>query len=107
VGVKMTLIVQEVLPARSPPQVFVWEKSPLTVSLAMLSLALPVLLSVIGCDRLEVPATWVPKVTVAGVSLTVTIAGHGRATAAAAKSKLRQISLTRTLLSSRLVSVKW
>jgi hypothetical protein len=46
VGVKATLRVQLALAARLEPQVLVWEKSPLTVMLVMLSVALPVLLSV-------------------------------------------------------------
>jgi hypothetical protein len=46
VGVKVTLRVQLALAARLEPQVLVWEKSPPTVMLVMLSVALPVLLSV-------------------------------------------------------------
>jgi hypothetical protein len=46
VGVKVTLIEQEALGARLEPQVLVWEKSPLTVMLVMLRVALPVFLSV-------------------------------------------------------------
>jgi hypothetical protein len=46
VGVKVTLIVQEALAARLEPQVLVWEKSPLTVMLLMVRVALPVLLRV-------------------------------------------------------------
>ena len=46
VGVKVTLIVQELLGARLEPQVLVWEKSPLAVMLVRLRAALPVLLSV-------------------------------------------------------------
>ena len=46
VGVKVTLRVQLALAARLAPQVLVWEKSPLTVMLVMLRVALPVLLSV-------------------------------------------------------------
>jgi hypothetical protein len=46
VGVKATLRVQLALAARLEPQVLAWEKSPLTVMLVMLSVALPVLLSV-------------------------------------------------------------
>jgi hypothetical protein len=46
VGLKATLRVQLALAARLKPQVLVWEKSPLTVMLVMLRVALPVLLSV-------------------------------------------------------------
>jgi hypothetical protein len=46
VGVKVTLIVQEALGARLEPQVLVWEKSPLTVMLVIVRVALPVLLRV-------------------------------------------------------------
>jgi hypothetical protein len=46
VGVKVTLRVQLVLAARLEPQVLVWEKSPLTVMLVTLRVALPVLLRV-------------------------------------------------------------
>ena len=44
VGLKVTLSVQLALAARLVPQVLVWEKSPLTVMLVMLRVALPVLL---------------------------------------------------------------
>jgi hypothetical protein len=46
VGVKVTLRVQLALAARLDPQVWVWEKSPLTVMLVMLRVALPVFLRV-------------------------------------------------------------
>jgi len=46
VGLKVTLRVQLALAARLEPQVLVWEKSPLTVMLVMLRVALPVLLRV-------------------------------------------------------------
>ena len=46
VGLKVTLMVQLALAATLEPQVLVWEKSPLTVMLEMLRVALPVLLSV-------------------------------------------------------------
>ena len=41
VGVKVTLIVHDVLEARLVPQVLVWEKSPLTVMLEIVRVALP------------------------------------------------------------------
>ena len=46
VGVKVLLRVQLALAATLEPQVLVWEKSPLTVMLVMLRVALPVLLRV-------------------------------------------------------------
>jgi hypothetical protein len=46
VGLKVTLSVQLPLTATLEPQVLVWEKSPLTVILVMLRVALPVLLRV-------------------------------------------------------------
>ena len=46
VGLKVTLRVQLALAATLEPQVLVWEKSPLTVMLVMLRVALPVLLRV-------------------------------------------------------------
>jgi hypothetical protein len=46
VGLKITLRVQFALAATLEPQVLVWEKSPRTVMLVMLSAALPVLLRV-------------------------------------------------------------
>jgi hypothetical protein len=46
VGLKVTLMVQLALAATLEPQVFVWEKSPLAAMLLMLSVPLPVFLSV-------------------------------------------------------------
>ena len=46
VGLKVTLIVQELLGARLEPQVLVSEKSPLAVMLVILRVPLPVLLRV-------------------------------------------------------------
>jgi hypothetical protein len=46
VGAKVTLREQEALAATLEPQVLVWEKSPLTVTLVMVRVALPVFLSV-------------------------------------------------------------
>ena len=46
VGLKVALSVQLALAARLVPQVWVWVKSPLTVMLVMLRVALPVLLRV-------------------------------------------------------------
>jgi hypothetical protein len=46
VGVKVTLMVQLAPAVTLPPQVLVWEKSPLAVMLVMLRPALPVFVSV-------------------------------------------------------------
>ena len=46
VGVKVTLRVQLAPAAKLEPQVLVWAKSPLTVMLAIVRIALPVLLRV-------------------------------------------------------------
>jgi hypothetical protein len=65
VGVKVTLRVQLALAARLAPQVLVSAKSPLfvpaMVTLVMLSVALPLLVSVMGAAELVVPTTWLPK----------------------------------------------
>ena len=55
VGVKVTLMAQELLAATLPAQVFVWEKSPLAVMLVMASVAVPVFLSMTGSGMLDVP----------------------------------------------------
>ena len=46
VGLKVTLRVQLALAARLEPQVWVWEKSPLAVTLVILRVTLPVFLRV-------------------------------------------------------------
>ena len=46
VGLKVTLMLQELPAARTVPQVCVWEKSPLMVMLLMVSVAVPVFLRV-------------------------------------------------------------
>jgi hypothetical protein len=55
VGEKVTLIVQELLAATLPAQVLVTPKLALVAMLAIVSVALPVLLRVTGCDALVVP----------------------------------------------------
>ena len=64
-GMKVTLMVQEPPPPTLPPQALVWEKSPAAVTLAMVSAAVPVLLTVIRSEALAVPI----KVKVRGESL--------------------------------------
>jgi hypothetical protein len=65
VGVKVTLRVQLALAARLEPQLLVSAKSllfvPAMVTPVMLSVALPVLVSVMGAAELVVPAIWLPK----------------------------------------------
>ena len=46
VGLKVTLIVQEAPGPTLEPQVWVWEKSPLTAMLVIVRVAFPVLVSV-------------------------------------------------------------
>ena len=70
VGVKVTLRVQLALVARLEPQVLVWEKSPLTVMLVMLRVALPVLLRVTLWALLLPPTACAGKVKEVGERLT-------------------------------------
>jgi hypothetical protein len=57
VGVKVTLMVQEPPAGTLLPQLLVWPKFALTAMLATVSVAVPVLLSVTGCEALVVPTT--------------------------------------------------
>jgi len=61
-GVKVTLIVQFAPDARVGPQLLVCPKFALAAILAMLSVAVPELVSVIGRGWLAVPTTSTPKV---------------------------------------------
>jgi len=61
VGLKVTLMAQEVPAATLAPQVLVWEKSPLAVMPETARAALPALESVITSRLLEVPTSWLPK----------------------------------------------
>jgi hypothetical protein len=65
VGVKVTLRVQLAPSATLAPQLLVSAKSPLfvpaMVTLVMLSVALPVLVSIMGAAELVVPTAWLPK----------------------------------------------
>jgi hypothetical protein len=65
VGVKVTLRVQLAPSATLAPQALVSAKSPLfvpaMVTLVMLSVALPGLVSVMGAPELVVPISWLPK----------------------------------------------
>ena len=68
VGVKVTLSVQEPAAATEAPQLWLSAKSPLAVMLAMVSAALPVVLSVTVCAALVLPTLRVVKVSVVGLS---------------------------------------
>ena len=69
-GVKVTLKMQLAPAARPEPQVLVWEKSPLTVTLVILRVTLPVFLRVRLCALLLVPTACGRKVKEAGEKLT-------------------------------------
>jgi len=66
VGEKVTLIVQEPPTATLAPQLLVWPKLAVVAMPVMASAALPVLLSVTGCDVLVVPTLWLLNVRLAG-----------------------------------------
>jgi hypothetical protein len=70
VGLKVTLRVQLALVARLAPQLLVWKKSPLTVMLVMLRVALPVLLRVTLWALLLIPTSCAGKVKEVGKRLT-------------------------------------
>ena len=78
VGLKVTLKVQ-LAPAASvagnAPQVFVWAKSPLVAMALIVSGALPLLVSVTVCAALVVPTFWLPKLRLAGDSVTAGAVG--------------------------------
>ena len=57
VGVKVTLIVQLALAATVPPQLLVWTKSPLTAMDEIVSVTVPLFVSVTGCATLLVPTS--------------------------------------------------
>jgi hypothetical protein len=81
VGVKVTLIVQFVSPAKVVPQVFVSEKSPLLVPAivmpAMFSVPALVLVSVTALGGLLDPTTWFANETVMGDRLTDGVLNQG------------------------------
>jgi hypothetical protein len=70
VGVNVTITVQVPLDAMGLPQVFVWAKSPLAVTLVIVRLLVPLLMRVTLCDALVVLTTWLPNVSVATESCT-------------------------------------
>ena len=69
-GVKVTLRVQLAPAARLEPQVLVWAKSPLTVMLVIVRVALPVFFSATVWALLLVPTGCSEKVKEAGERLT-------------------------------------
>jgi len=75
VGLNVTVMVQEFPALTLVPQVVVREKSPCSVPvivmLVMLSVVFPVLVSVVAWGELEWPICTVPKLRLAGTSLTV------------------------------------
>src|SRR5258708_16589080 len=72
-GEKITLIVQLPEGPRLPPQLLVWEKSPLLVPLnvilVMFSVTLCAFTSVRFCGLLLLPTVWLPKVRLRGDSV--------------------------------------
>ena len=70
VGVKVTLSVQEPAAATDAPQLWLSAKSPLAVMLAMVSAALPVLLSVTVCAALVLPTLRVAKLSKVALRVT-------------------------------------
>jgi hypothetical protein len=55
VGLKVTVIAQLVPALTAAPQLLIWEKSPLAVTLEIVSERLPVLVSVMVCALLLFP----------------------------------------------------
>ena len=74
VGVKVTLIVQELFGNRVAPQLFVCPKSPasppeIKIEL-MLRFAPPTFVILTGCGLLVTPVCWLPKLTLEGLRVT-------------------------------------
>ena len=74
-GVKFTLIVQLAPAASEAPQVPspAKAKSPLIVMLVIVTVALPVLVSVENCAALVVATAWLPKLNEMGDRVTVEV----------------------------------
>lgn len=70
VGVNVTLIVQPAFGAIGAGQLLVWEKSPLAAITRGVSIPVPVLVRVIGCEALEVETDCPAKVRLVGERLT-------------------------------------
>src|ERR1700732_2451640 len=71
VEVKVTVTVQEPPPTTLPPQVLVWEKSPVICTLLIVSVALPRFLTVKVCGVEATPIGTVPKTRELGTVNTV------------------------------------
>lgn len=71
VGAKVTVMMQFDPGATEVPQLFVWEKSPVTWILLRLIGTVPVLESVTVCETLVDPTTWLPNVRAVGESVPV------------------------------------
>ena len=71
VGRKVTLIAQPAPTARELPQLLVSANCPEAATPPMLTLALPVLVTVTICDALTWPTLTLPKLRLAGDTLTV------------------------------------
>src|SRR5271169_2828337 len=70
VGVNVTLMVQLELALSDVPQLSVCEKSPEAAMLMPVKALVPELVSVTGCDVLEVPTTWLANVRLVGLMVT-------------------------------------
>ena len=70
IGVKVTLMVQLELGATEPPQVFVSAKSPVVVMLRV-SVPVPVLVKMTGCDALVTPTFGFPNIRLVTERFTV------------------------------------
>lgn len=71
VGEKVTLIMQFAPTATPEPQVFVCEKAPFAVMLAIVSATVPVFVGVTSCGPLVVPTNCAAKVSVVAERFTV------------------------------------
>jgi hypothetical protein len=70
VGAKVTVIVHAIPTATLAPQVLVWAKSPLTATLVMFKVPLPVFVRVTVWGALVLPTAWPVKVRLWGTSVT-------------------------------------
>jgi hypothetical protein len=61
VGLNVTSTAQFAPTPTLPPQLFVWEKSPLAVMLEIVRFAVPVLVKFTVCSGLVVPTPWPTK----------------------------------------------
>src|SRR5690348_3873685 len=82
VGEKLTLMEQLALGARLVLQVLVWVKSPVTETTMLVTVVVPLLVSVAVCALLTEPTAWLPnwsalglRVSVAAVSCDLLICG--------------------------------